>query len=287
MRVLVSQEQADGSFVWQRKCSDISYTQNDFKRDNTTSARFYYQLSFTCQLDANKTCYFAYCFPYTFTDLQTYLRQLEENTELNQYLQRGLLCKTIGGNRLDVLTITDFKNQDNLQQRRGIILTARHHPGESNSSWIMKGCIDFLLSQDSLEAATLRRNFVFKIVPMINVDGVIYGNYRCSLAGIDLNRVWKRPNKTLFPEICAIRKLVETFNAERPVIMFTDIHGHSMARKAFMYGNNYSHNPYQTRLLPYILWRCDPELFSFCKSKFKVERAREGTSRVAIWRMIK
>ena len=29
-----------------------------------------------------------------------------------------------------------------------------------------------------------------KVVPMLNPDGVINGNYRCSLAGVDLNRVW-------------------------------------------------------------------------------------------------
>ena len=32
---------------------------------------------------------------------------------------------------------------------------------------------------------------------MINVDGVILGNYRCSLAGVDLNRKWKKPDKYL------------------------------------------------------------------------------------------
>jgi murein tripeptide amidase MpaA len=30
---------------------------------------------------------------------------------------------------------------------------------------------------------------------MLNPDGVINGNYRCSLAGADLNRRWKTPNK--------------------------------------------------------------------------------------------
>lgn len=69
-------------------------------------------------------------------------------------------------------------------------MTARIHPGESNSSFVMKGIIDFLTSNDNIEAITLRKHFVFKIVPMVNVDGVIYGNYRCSLSGFDLNRVW-------------------------------------------------------------------------------------------------
>lgn len=31
---------------------------------------------------------------------------------------------------------------------------------------------------------------------MVNVDGVLLGNYRCSLAGVDLNRKWKKPNRS-------------------------------------------------------------------------------------------
>lgn len=36
---------------------------------------------------------------------------------------------------------------------------------------------------------------------MVNVDGVIHGNNRCSLAGVDLNRKWKNPNPKLHPEV--------------------------------------------------------------------------------------
>ena len=52
---------------------------------------------------------------------------------------------------------------------------------------MMKGALDFLIS-DSDEAKILRKNFIFKIVPMLNPDGVRYGNYRTSLLGVDLNR---------------------------------------------------------------------------------------------------
>ena len=52
---------------------------------------------------------------------------------------------------------------------------------------MMKGIIEFLTGR-SKEAETLRNAFVFKVIPMLNPDGVIYGNYRCGLAGVDLNR---------------------------------------------------------------------------------------------------
>lgn len=151
----------------------------------------------------------------------------------------------------------------------------------------MKGIMEFLLSEDNLEAEVLRKNFVFKIVPMVNVDGVMYGNYRCSLSGFDLNRTWKRVEPVLFPEIAAMKKLLEGFHIEHPVVLAVDLHGHSRARKAFMYGNNYLHNPESTRLFPYILSKVESSMFSYPRSKFSVSKGKEGTSRIAIWRMLK
>ena len=71
--------------------------------------------------------------------------------------------------------------------KKHVILTARVHPGETCASYIMQGVLDFLCS-DKPEAKELRRRFIFKIVPMINPDGVIAGNYRASISGNDLNR---------------------------------------------------------------------------------------------------
>lgn len=36
---------------------------------------------------------------------------------------------------------------------------------------------------------------MFKIVPMLNPDGVIVGNYRTNLAARDLNRTYRDPKK--------------------------------------------------------------------------------------------
>lgn len=65
----------------------------------------------------------------------------------------------------------------------------------------------FLVS-DSPEALKLRNLYQFKIVPMLNPDGVIVGNYRCSLAGQDLNRQWREPGRYSFPEIYAAKDVI-------------------------------------------------------------------------------
>ncbi len=56
---------------------------------------------------------------------------------------------------------------------------------------------------------------MFKIVPMLNPDGVIVGNYRTSLAGVDLNRVYKTPCPQLFPTVAATRSMVDQLLAHR------------------------------------------------------------------------
>lgn len=52
----------------------------------------------------------------------------------------------------------------------------------------MEGMLNFLLDEKSEEADFLRKSCIFKIIPMMNPDGVIHGNYRCALSGVDLNR---------------------------------------------------------------------------------------------------
>jgi murein tripeptide amidase MpaA len=44
---------------------------------------------------------------------------------------------------------------------------------------------------------------------MLNPDGVIVGNYRCSLTGLDLNRQWQNPSSKLSTEIYAVKEMVK------------------------------------------------------------------------------
>ena len=84
----------------------------------------------------------------------------------------------------------------------------------------------------------MRKHVVFKIVPMLNPDGVALGNYRTGLSGRDFNREYKNPDKAVFPEVYNFKKLVienkEIFGDR--LIMFLDFHGHSQKKNTFMYG---------------------------------------------------
>jgi murein tripeptide amidase MpaA len=54
--------------------------------------------------------------------------------------------------------------------KKAVFISSRVHPGESPSSHVCQGMIDFLLG-DEIEARVLRDNLIFIIVPMLNPDG--------------------------------------------------------------------------------------------------------------------
>jgi murein tripeptide amidase MpaA len=135
-----------------------------------------------------------------------------------------------------MLIITNFQSKsDKIAERPAVILTARVHPGESNSSYIIEGLIEYLISSDP-GAKLLRDRFVFKIVPVLNPDGVVVGNYRCSLSGADLNRQWISPSGRFYPEVNAVKLMMRKTLESRDIAFYCDFHGHSRAKNAFMYG---------------------------------------------------
>ena len=199
-------------------------------------------------------------------------------------IRKTVLCKTISGNDCEMVIITNFLSKpEEIAVRRAIILTARVHPGESNASYIMHGTLDFLVSEDE-GAKYLRNNFVFKIVPMLNPDGVIVGNYRCSLSGQDLNRQWVTPSSKMSPENFAIKMMMRKTLESRDILFFCDYHGHSRQKNVVMYGcANQKADRLKERIFP-LLFNKNTEHFSFVNSNFVVHKSRETTARVVMWR---
>jgi len=79
---------------------------------------------------------------------------------------------------------------------------------------MMEGFIDFITSSKELVAIELRKRIVFHIIPCINPDGVIAGNYRVCMSGNDLNRMYIKPHEKLYPIVCAIKKLIKELSEQ-------------------------------------------------------------------------
>ena len=162
-----------------------SYDQKTWLRfdDNEVTQAADAAITVTTQL-SQPTVWIARFYPYTFTDLNDYLGTLD-----SPFVVRATIGATQLGRPMDVLTITDSRVPDAGKQR--IWLHGRSHPAETGSSFVLEGLIGLLLG-DSEDAASLRTHFVFSVLPMHNIDGVVIGNYRTTPASENLESMWFR-----------------------------------------------------------------------------------------------
>jgi hypothetical protein len=169
-----------------------------------------------------------------------------------------------------------------MAERRHVVVSARVHPGETNASYVMEGVLRCLTGQDELGLA-LRRQLVWHVLPMLNPDGVAAGNYRCSLAGVDLNRQWALPHSHHHPEIYAAKALLQGLLAEHgSVALFCDLHGHSVKRGNFLFGCEAGKaGPIGARVFPQLLSRTDPS-FDLQGCKYREQRSKANTGRVVV-----
>ncbi|XP_046434949.1 cytosolic carboxypeptidase 1-like isoform X4 [Neodiprion fabricii] len=283
---------------WVRTGSDICYYRNCYQRP--TKEKNYLTTSFTVTFPhAYDVCYLAYHFPYTYSQMMANIWKWSKNLSPSGiYFRAEPLCNTLNDNENPVLTITAPESKSNpIQNRKIIFLTSRVHPGESNASWVMHGTLVALLAS-STYASSLRDDYVFKVVPMLNSDGVINGCNRYGLTTEDLNRRWSNPNKILHPVIFHTKGLMEycTRVLQKPPHVFVDYHGHSRRKNVFLFGCSRSGSwsaadrakpdqPVQYLMLPHLMQKISPA-FALPLCSFKVERSKESTARVTVWRQL-
>ncbi len=127
---------------------------------------------------------------------------------------------------------------------------------------------------------------------MVNPDGVVIGNSRCSLAGVDLNRWWSRPNALIHPEIYFLKTNIALASEQSAGIsIFCDLHGHTRSMNCFFYGSNKAPDEgllswTKTRLLPKIFDKNEP-IFDYNKCKFSTDKEKFNTVRVVMWNEFK
>lgn len=174
------------------------------------------------------------------------------------YYHRELLVDTLEGLRVDLVTISscehilpvreprlpslfpnpsDKRSHKFSDQKRVFFLSSRVHPGETPASFVFNGFIKFILQQDHPVAKELRRLYVFKMIPILNPDGVRCGHYRTDKRGVNLNRVYHSPNPTYHSPIYASRAIVDFYQQQGTLKFYVDLHAHASKRGCFIFGN--------------------------------------------------
>jgi len=248
--------QHDGGVNWDATaCREVKYTPNG-RKSNAGGTMF--TLSFRYEFRRTKdTVFFAGHAPYSYSMLRSFFTSLCHHPDTREHVRLTSLCRSVAGIKVPLLLVSsDLPDVcrgadpgsaagdggqaretllEEVYQKPAVVLIARQHPGETVSSYVMAGLIRFLVG-DSPAAKELRDRFCFHIVPMVNVDGVIYGNARCTLTGYDPNRCWLSPDPVAHPIVYGLREYLNTTQNRCGVSLFLDLHGHSQRTAAFFYG---------------------------------------------------
>ena len=123
------------------------------------------------------------------------------------------------------------------QEMPVVFLTCRVHCGESPGSYMLQGVLDKLTNFNSIHTSVLLQNYVFKIIPMLNPDGVARGYWRFDTLGQNLNRFYSDPTPEVHPTIWAAKNAVVEESRNGRLKMYVDFHAHCTKRGCFIFGN--------------------------------------------------
>jgi hypothetical protein len=93
------------------------------------------------------------------------------------------------------------------------------------------------MDKDDLCGKALRANYVFKLIPMLNPDGVYRGHFRMDQYGHNLNRYYNTPDASTQPSIFAAKSLLDHYAKQQTLSVYLDFHAHASKRGCFIYGN--------------------------------------------------
>ena len=184
----------------------------------------------------------AYSEPYSYSRMLLLLKELQssELVRTAKWLnfKVGKLCDSLGGIDLPLLKLTQKSTETVLSvyQKPIILVTARVHPGEPPGSFLCEGLLRAMFNpQNERIVEKLLAVVEIHVVPMLNPDGVIIGNSRINLGGVDMNRRWGasvlEPHVT--PEVSTLKDYMSRYKNQ--ILMFLDMHGHTKGEGIFFY----------------------------------------------------
>ena len=222
--------------------------------------------------------YFAYSIPYTYSDLL----QFVEDIRPHPHVTVSPACESFSGLVLPLISISNASTG----KKTNVVMTARIHPGETNSSHMLEGFVRALLETTTFSFKLLAA-CNFHILPMMNPDGVAAGNYRTSFSGRDLNRKFDEVGSFLYPEINGLVALVQRLKKQRQrAEFFFDFHSHSSKKNLFCYGPDHpegSANCLKSRVFVKILSKQD-SMFDYEKCISSISEYKRTTARAYMLR---
>ena len=271
------------------------------------------------KFEEKKYILFSFCFPFSYDKNISFLNYLDDKINKDEnskiYFHKETLIQSKEKRNVNLITITSKENIIKNQQEQNIIglfpdknrclktlhdkpiiiISARVHPGETPGSHMMNGILKLLTNELDYNSEILRNNFIFKIIPMINVDGVSIGNYRLDNNGYNLNRCYLEPDVKKEPEIYGIKKLFILYNNIYKVRYYFDLHADMNVRGAYTYGNAIEkfESHVENVLFGFIFHLCCSHInWNHCiysessmKTKFKNDNnSKEATSRVHFYK---
>ena len=79
-----------------------------------------------------------------YSDMMLDLERIMADPDRAQYIKMETLCQTLAGNDVPILTITSSDPVYDIRNKKFVIVTSRVHPGETPSSFIMKGILHYI-----------------------------------------------------------------------------------------------------------------------------------------------
>ena len=79
-----------------------------------------------------------------YSDMMLDVEKIMNDPERAQFVKKDILCQTLAGNDVPILTITSSDPVYDIRNKKFVIVTSRVHPGETPSSFIMKGILHYI-----------------------------------------------------------------------------------------------------------------------------------------------
>lgn len=136
------------------------------------------------------------------------------------------LCRTLEGRPTPALLIHQPGVPDD--ERYGVWIQARQHAWESGASWVCRGMVEWLISDDP-RAESLRKTAKIYVVPVMDIDNVAVGAGGKEQKPHDHNRDWS--DKPHFPAVAAAMEHIRREDTAGRFDLFIDLHNPAPSTK--------------------------------------------------------